>query len=146
MALLLTLDASIFIAACHRHEPGHRDSVALLNALHATGTPLLEPALLPVEVAAALGRTGTKPDQAVAFAHSLMQLPRLTLVALDEGLSRHAAELAARHRLRGADAVYVSVALLYGARLVTLDHEQERRAPAGWGVLKPAAATTLITA
>lgn len=137
MAGVLTLDASILVAACRPREAGHRAAASLLAAVRAVGAPLIEPALLPVEVAAALSRTGTEPELARDYALALLGLPRFTLVALDERLARQAADLAARHRLRGAEALYVAVALLYGASLVTLDREQLRRAPPGLVVWRP---------
>ena len=52
------------------------------------------------------------------------------IIPLDEVLARQAADVAAQHRLRGADAVYVAVALRFGSTLVTLDREQHDRAAA----------------
>jgi predicted nucleic acid-binding protein len=144
MGLLLTLDASVLVAACRRDEPGHEASRRLLAALRAADVPLIEPAILPVEIAAALSRTGVPPDLAVEFARGAVELPRVTVVAVDDRLARAAATLAAERRLRGADALYATVAMLYGARLVTLDEEQRRRAPAAAGAIGPAAATALV--
>ena len=144
MGLLLTLDASVLVAACRRHEPGHEASRRLLAALREDDVPLIEPAILPVEIAAALGRTGVPQDLALEFALGAIALPRVTVVAVDERLARAAAELAARRRLRGADAIYAAVAALYGARLVTLDDEQRRRAPAAAGAMGPSAAAELL--
>ena len=137
MSGVLTLDASVVVAACRPQEVGHRAAAKLLAAVRAVGAPLVEPALLPVEVAAALSRTGTEDGLARDYAIALMGLPRFTLVAVDERLARQAADLAARHRLRGADALYAAVALLYGASLVTLDREQLQRAPPGLAVWRP---------
>jgi len=47
-------------------------------------------------------------------------------------------------RLRGADAIYVTVAAQYGARLVTLDAEQLARAPAAVGACRPETAARLL--
>jgi predicted nucleic acid-binding protein len=49
------------------------------------------------------------------------------LVALDEGLASQSAGLGARHKLRGADAVYLATAALFAAELVTLGREQLER-------------------
>jgi len=144
MALLLTLDASVFVAACRQHEPGHAASRALLDKLRKTAIPLIEPALLPVEVAAALRRTGSSATLAKEFAEAILGLPYLTVVAVDERLSRRAVALAAQHQLRGADALYVTVAAQYGAHLVTLDGEQLRRAPTTVHACKPDAAAALL--
>ena len=56
------------------------------------------------------------------------------------------AELAARHHLRGADATYAAVALMYGTVLVTLDKEQLKRHPEKLRVLNPAAALARLRA
>ena len=137
MALLLTLDASVFVAAGRPAEPGHASSLSLLQALREADVPLIEPALLPVEVAAALCRAEGDPALARAYAEAILALPRLTLLPLDERLARRALAVATAHHLRGADAVYVAAASQYGARLVTLDAEQLRRAPAAVAAATP---------
>jgi predicted nucleic acid-binding protein len=85
------------------------------------------PALILPEVAATISRTRGAIDQARAFAAALSRLPRLDLVALDTALAQRAADIAAAHRLRGADAVYAAVAHQAGSTLVTLDREQHDR-------------------
>lgn len=144
MALLLTIDASVFIAACHHHEPGYAASRALLDGLREAAVPLIEPAILPVEVAGALSRTGSNERLAKEFAEAILALPHLTVVAVDERMSRRAVTTATQHKLRGADALYVAVATQYGAHLVTLDGEQLRRAPAVVNACKPEAAAALL--
>jgi predicted nucleic acid-binding protein len=57
---------------------------------------------------------------------------------VDESLAREAAELAARLRLRGADAVYVAVARKLDLPLVTWDAEQRERGGAAIVVRTPA--------
>jgi len=106
--------------------------------------PLIEPAILPVEIAAALVRAGEPPAWATRYAESVISLPYLTMVALDERFSRRAIVTATQHQLRGADALYVAVASQYGAHLVTLDAEQLRRAPAAVHACKPEAAAALL--
>jgi len=60
-----------------------------------------------------------------------------TFVPLDNDLAEAAAKIAAAHRLRGSDAVYVAVAQRFDAVLVTLDAEQARRAEAVVPVRSP---------
>ena len=144
MALLFTLDASVFVAASRRHEPGYAASRALMVALRDGDVPLIEPALLPVEIAAALARSGCDAALARSYAESVLALPRLTLAVVDERLARRAAALATECRLRGADAIYAAVAVRYGARLVTLDAEQLERSPAIVDACKPDEAGGLI--
>jgi predicted nucleic acid-binding protein len=144
MALVLTLDASVFVAAARRSEPGHAASRDLLSALRGAEIPLIEPALLPVEVASALARADGDPALARAYAEALLSLPLLTLLPLDERLARRALAIAAARRLRGADAVYVAAAAQYGARLVTLDEEQLRRASTDVAACPPATILKLL--
>jgi predicted nucleic acid-binding protein len=129
MALLLTIDASVFVAACHRREPGYAASRTLWEGLRSSSIPLIEPAILPVEVASALRRTGHGAKEAGEYAATILALPHLTVVTVDRRFSRRAIAVATQHKLRGADSLYVATAIQYGARLVTLDEEQLRRAP-----------------
>ena len=60
----------------------------------------------------------------------LQALPRLRLVPHDLGFAQTAARVAADLRRRGADAMYVTVALAFSIPLVTWDREQQQRAQA----------------
>ena len=51
----------------------------------------------------------------------------MSLIPSTLALARQMASLAARRRLRGADAAYISVARRYGTVLVTRDREQRTR-------------------
>lgn len=62
----------------------------------------------------------------------------MSLVNFTRTRARRAAKLAAALRLRGADAVYVALALEYGATLVTWDAEMLQRAPAAMLTMTPA--------
>jgi predicted nucleic acid-binding protein len=137
MATLFTVDASVFVAACRSEEAGHQASLALLKRIRELDIPMVEPGILAVEVSAALSRTGDDPDEALAYAQAVMDLPRLTVVNLDGKFCLQSADLAARCRLRAADALYANVAVKYGAHLVTLDAEQLRRAPKQSGATTP---------
>jgi predicted nucleic acid-binding protein len=89
--------------------------------------PIIVPALVLPEVAAAVARGRDDPDLARQFAAHLRRLPHTILVAIDEKLAAQAADIAAHHRLRGSDSVYAAVALRFGSTLVTLDEEQRQR-------------------
>ncbi len=137
MALLLTVDASVFVSACRRGEPGHRASRALLQRIRDEAIPLIEPTLLPVEIAAALTRTGDDPGLAMEYAEAVTALPQLTWVTLDAVQARRAVLAATTHKLRAADALYIAAAGQYGSRLVTLDKEQLKRAQPALGACGP---------
>jgi predicted nucleic acid-binding protein len=125
-----TVDASVFVNAFNAHEEGHAGSFAFLDAVQRHGDPIIVPTLLLPEVAAALSRASHDPAGALQYAAAAAALPHVTLVALTPALARQAAELAATHRLRGADAVYVAVAKRYGTVLVSCDVEQRSRSGA----------------
>jgi hypothetical protein len=76
----------------------------------------------------------------LAYAHSIEGLPHVSLIPLTLALARQAANLAATRRLRGADAVYVSVARRYGTVLVSRDGEQRTRGAAAVVCRTPEAA------
>jgi predicted nucleic acid-binding protein len=61
------------------------------------------------------------------FVETLRQLPNFVFVPIDRELSNSSSKLAAEHRLRGCDAIYVGVASFFDAKLITLDKEQMKR-------------------
>ena len=125
-----TVDASVFINAFNPHEDGHAESLAILAAIQERGDPIIVPTLLLPEIASAVARASDDSAGALQFAYATAALPHLTAVALSTTMARQAAELAAAHRLRGADAVYVAVARRYGTTLVSRDEEQRSRGSA----------------
>jgi predicted nucleic acid-binding protein len=125
-----TVDASVFVNAFNPHEDGHKESLAILVAIQERDDPIIVPTLLAPEIASAVARATDDSAGAVQYAHATATLPHLTAVALTSSLARQAAELAASHRLRGADAVYVAIARRYGTTLVSRDEEQRSRGSA----------------
>jgi predicted nucleic acid-binding protein len=144
MALVFTLDASVFVAACRADEPGYPASRSLLSEIRKGGIPLMEPAILPVETAAALRRAGLSAADALDYALSVTELPRLILLPIDTPLAIQSAQIAVDQSMRGADAIYATVADLYGTVLVTLDREQLQRGPKSVKACTPEAARRLL--
>jgi predicted nucleic acid-binding protein len=124
---MYTIDASVHINALNPAEAGSAGSQAFLTRVHKEGSPVFSPALLLVEVAAAVARAFDSPAQGIALAKALRLIPGQTWVALDEELAGEASTLGAEHRLRGADAVYAAVARHYKTTLVTADQQQIQR-------------------
>lgn len=122
-----TVDASIFVNAFNPHEKGHADSLRFLAMIQERGDPILVPALIVPEIASAVARATADAAGALQYATASAALPHLTLVSLTPTVARQAADLAATHRLRGADAVYVAVSRRYGTTLVSRDDEQRTR-------------------
>ena len=140
MATIYTVDASVFLNAFNPYEVGHEESRRLLARMQDQAAPIIAPALLLPEVAAAVGQGRDDADLARRFAAKLRGLPYLILTPLDETLAQQAADVAAQYRLRGSEAVYAAVALRFGSTLVTLDREQRDRAAAVIPVRLPAEA------
>ena len=125
-------------------EPHQAESRALLDLLFARGLPIVVPILLPVELAGAIARTRGDSALAEEMAKVVLALPAVRWIAVDDALARRAAELAARHRLRGADAVYAAVALSHRCDLVSLDREHLTRLATVVPTLTPADALTRL--
>ena len=92
------------------------------------GGHVLGPAILLAEVAGPLGRRTGQVELRLTAARQLSNLPGLHLLDVDDQMARLSGELAARLRLKGADAVYVAAAMIEDVPLVTLDREQSVRA------------------
>ena len=123
----VTIDASVFVSAFSPAEVAHGESKAFMTKVRDVAAPVIVPALVLPEIAAAISRGQGKPELGIAFALELLNFPNLVLVDVDESMAKLAAETAAYHRLRGSDAVYAAVALRFGSLLVTLDNEQAER-------------------
>lgn len=134
---IYTVDASVFLNAFNPYEDGHEASRSLLARFAEDSIPLIVPNLLRVEVAAAVSRGRGDASLARRFADTLMRLPHLVVIPLDDRLAEVAAALAADRGLRGADAIYGAVAVRFGSALVTRDREQGERLAAVITTLHP---------
>lgn len=130
VALRYTIDASVFVNAFNLHEEGHAESLRILSLLHERGDPVIVPTLLVAEIASAIARATDDSAGALEYALATAALPHLTLIPLTSAVARQAADLAATHRLRGADAVYLAVARRYGTTVVSRDDELRTRGAA----------------
>lgn len=126
----LTIDASVFVNAFSPTEAGSEKSWRFLTAIFKAGLPVHVPTLMLVEVVASLARKQNNTEMALNWMREIQEVRHIVFINLDTLLAQEAADLAARHRLRGSDAVYVAVARRFGATLVTLDIEQRERAAA----------------
>lgn len=142
---MYTVDASVWVNAFDQREPGHLASRQFLEIVRTQALPIIVPNLVLVEVAGAISRTRRTPAQAHAFALALSRLPHVTVRALDEVCTIQALNLAAQHGLRGADAVYATVANDAGSTLVTLDKEHLTRLVNLLTVCTPTVALAALT-
>lgn len=107
------------------------------QALGRAGRRAIAPLQVLAEIAGAIARRTGQPELAEAAVNQIQRLPGLRLVPLDANLAKLAADLAGRHSLRGADAVYVATAQRLKVLRVTLDDEQLRRSRAVVTTLEP---------
>ncbi len=124
------VDASVWVSVCHARDRHHRKARRWLEARLAEGDRLGAPTLLRVEVAAAVRRLTGERGLADEVLATLDERGWIDFVDLDSARSRNAAEIAAATGVRGADAVYLELAVQRGEALVTLDRQQLERGSA----------------
>lgn len=122
------VDASVFVSAAQAKDVHYADSVAFFGQLSATpDTNVFCPTLLLPEYAASIARRTDDTALAESLIKILDTMKGLRLESLTENRSRRAAKIAAQHRLRGADAVYVALAEETESLLITWDNEMLER-------------------
>ena len=107
----------------------HRTSLDFLQAISQQGDELFAPALLFPEIAGAMARPTRNPEWARGTIALIKATINIREIAVDQGLSGRAADIAAKYFLRGADAIYVALSQSLGTILITLDKEMLKRNP-----------------
>jgi predicted nucleic acid-binding protein len=133
----MVIDASVWVAALLPKDLHHREASTFLKLLVSGGTSTSAPALAIPELAGAIARHTDDPGISAKAVRFLRQQGWVHVAALDDTLAALAASVAAQQRLRGADAVYLALAIQEAAPLVTLDAEMLKRAPTGVRVFTP---------
>jgi predicted nucleic acid-binding protein len=124
---VIVVDASVWVGRFVSRDAHHTASAIWLAQYLTTGSLLIGPSLLPVEVAGAVSRITGSAEFAIRSVELLLRLPSLRLVPVGGALTMDAARFAANLGLRGADAVYVSVAYRLAIPLLTWDEDQRIR-------------------
>lgn len=127
---MVVTDASIWVSRLVPQDAFHIASRDWLTAYTMEGGEIVVPALLEAEVTGAIARRIGDAQFALRAIETILRLPALRIVPVDKRLAHEASALAANLRLRGADAIYVAVALHLGIPLFTWDAEQRQRASA----------------
>lgn len=133
------VDANVLVAELRHAEPHYKEARQFLDYARKQNLSIAGPATLRAEVAGAVARGTGKPVVGEHAVRLLLARPALQLVAVDLGLAAVAAEIAARQKVRGYDAIYLALAERLSAPFVSFDIEVMRRAPAGVAVVPPAA-------
>ena len=126
--MLLTMDASVFVAAYRPAEPHHTESNRVLDLIADGVHEAVSPLTVLVEVAAAIRRRTGSELLGRRAERDIRGLEAAMFVVLNEVRAAAAVRIASTIGLRGMDAVVVQVAQEFGATLVTLDVEMARRA------------------
>jgi predicted nucleic acid-binding protein len=124
---MAVIDASVYIALINADEAGHAASWRWYIQTVRSGEHIFAPTIILGEVAAALSRGMNDSDLAHRAVRRLERSRAVELVSVTVILGKAAALVAADHRIRGCDAVYVALAQLRGEYLVTLDRQQLER-------------------
>jgi predicted nucleic acid-binding protein len=134
------LDASVLVAAALPNEPHHAEAKAIMQRLMAERAALLLPTIALAEVAAAIARGAGDERLALRLIAAYGGQPELQWAPVDAALGLAAAQVAAGQRIRGCDAIYVALAYVQEAVLITLDVEQRERTPQSIPARTPAQA------
>jgi predicted nucleic acid-binding protein len=124
------LDASLYVALVNAHEKDHARCWAWFEQVQASGEPVMAPVILLAEVAAALSRGVGDTALAHRVIQQLTRSKVIELMPVTRRLASQAAAIAATHRIRGCDAIYIALAQQSAERLVTLDRQQLERGAA----------------
>jgi predicted nucleic acid-binding protein len=123
----LVIDASVFVASARAAEVHYQASLDFLQRVEQLELAVYCPALVLAECSAAIARPTGDESLAREVTELVAGFPGMQLVPVTVLSARRGAELAAQHRLRGADALYVSTAELFDATLVSWDQEMVQR-------------------
>lgn len=122
-------DSNIFISALDPNDIFHSKAKPLLTRLQAHDIELYEPALVLIEVSAALHRRTKQPDTVRRVFNDLLHHESINWVDVTLETIIETNEIAIETSLRGADAVIVHVADSFELPLVTQDGEITQRTP-----------------
>ena len=131
------IDASVYVALINAHEKNHTSSWAWFEQAQAERERVVAPVILLSEVAAALSRGAGDPALTRRVVQQLKRSEVIDLKPVTLPMAERAASIAAGHRIRGCDAVYIALAYQLGDSLVTLDRQQLERGAAIVPVREP---------
>lgn len=124
---MAVMDTSVYVTLINPNESAHEATWAWYVRSVRQREPLVAPAIMLAEVAAALSRGVDNPELAHRAARRLQRSATVELVPVTLALARQAAAIAADQRVRGCDAVFVALAQQRADPLITLDQQQLER-------------------
>lgn len=133
----MIVDASVWVASVLEEDAHHKISLAFMHRFVKERQIATVPLLAWAEIAGAVARRTGDPGRGMKVAGFIAAKPWVRGVPLEASLAGESMRLAARLRLRGADAVYVALAAISREPLLTLDNEVLERARDVAEVLTP---------
>ena len=127
---MLTVDANVWIAANDFSDRYVEHSRGFLSAATRQQEKIYLPSFAEIEIACALARRRQSAEAGQQLAKEVMALSHVIAVPLNNVLIVHSVQTGTEFLLRSSDALYVAVAALYSAQLVSWDAELIRRAGA----------------
>jgi predicted nucleic acid-binding protein len=134
---MYVIDASVWISRFVRTDLNHVRSREWLASVLDLGPIVMGPALVLPEVGGAVSRRTGRIEAAKEAMAELESLSGLEIVPLDSEAASVAGLIAAETRLRGGDAVYLSLAADMDWPLVTWDRELRDRGRSAAQVYSP---------
>jgi predicted nucleic acid-binding protein len=119
---LLTLDANVLIASIRQNEPNSEKCAKILSKIPESFA-LTEPSIIYQEVCGTLARKIGLEEANIAKNHLDEIIPPKMLTVCDRNLCASAFSLCSEYKIYAIDALYLQVALINGATLVSLDKE-----------------------
>lgn len=122
------IDASVITNSFFSKESHHKESHELLKHIRDNQISVYFPEIVLPEISSAISRGTNDANLAIEFIEELLAIPSFNFIPIDREISFLAAELAARYKLRGADAIHVATAKYFNIPLITLDLHQKENA------------------
>ena len=135
---MYVVDASVWVSYFMQTEATHSASRGWITQKADAGIPILGPSHVLAEISGAVARRTGREELGRVTCTVIDQLPPFQLIPIDRELADISASIAASTRIKGADAVYVALALLMNSPLVTWDKDQLTRGSPIIETLSPA--------
>jgi predicted nucleic acid-binding protein len=128
MEKAVVVDASVWVSRLIPSDVNYDASYLWMEQYKITKKLIVSPAILLIEVAAAISRQTGNSNLAKEAVAKLSDLSMIRIIPLDNTLIHLSVDIAAKLQLRAADAIYVAVAKQLSVPLVSWDKEQLRKA------------------
>ena len=125
---MIVIDASVWVSFFVQQDVNHTSTKTWVIKTLSARVPIAAPNLLLAEVGGAISRRLGSANIGNKVINQLFSVPTLHLVSIDHTLAIQASRIAAKHQLRGADAIYIAVAADLNIPLISWDREQNTRA------------------